>query len=74
MPATVVPMTPEVRSLLRNDDQVADSYADHPTTARTQIGLGRRIRLDWSNGQGGQPKKPHRMATMDTTMAAPTIA
>ncbi len=74
MPATVMPMPPEVRSFLRNDNQVAYSDADHRTAPRTQVGLVRRIRLDRSDGQGGQPKKPHRIATIDTTMAAPTIA
>ena len=74
VPATVVPMSPEVRSFLRIHDQMPDSYVDHRTTAGTQVGLVRRIRLDRSNRQGGQPKKPHKIATMDTTIAAPTIA
>lgn len=74
MPAPVMPMATEVGRLLGNDDQVANADADRRTAPRTQIGLVRGVRLDRSGCQGGQPKNPHRIATIDTTIAAPTIA
>lgn len=74
MPASVMPMTAKIGSLFGNDNQVTDSNANRRATSGTHIGLVRRVRLNGGDRQGGQPKKPHRIAAMDTTIAAPTIA
>ena len=46
VPAPAVPVPPEVRCLLRNDDKVSHADVDDAVTARAHVTLACLIRLD----------------------------
>jgi hypothetical protein len=46
VPATAVPMAPEVRCLFRNDDKVSHANLDDAVTTRAHVALACLIRLD----------------------------
>lgn len=46
VPTASMPMPPEVSSVLRHDDEVANTHIDHGGAARTDVRLARLIRLN----------------------------
>lgn len=46
VPATPVPMTPQIRCVLWHDNEMADADLDDTVTPGARVGLARLIRLD----------------------------
>ena len=70
-------MTPEVRCLLGDHDDMPDTRVDGGLAAGAQVGLPRLVRLDGVDedvrAPAGHPKKPQRTNPM-ITMANPTTS
>lgn len=71
VPATVMPVPSQVRCLVGHHDQMKLSRRDGSFTARTQVCLGRLVRLN--RGDRHVEKMAHAMSASMARMAATTM-
>lgn len=66
-----MPVAPEIRSLVGNNDQVERGFGNAPVTARADVIFRRLVRLDWSDGY--VEKTAHAINATITASATTTI-